>query len=208
MAPRVNLEPPAEYPDKDAYDDNDVDDHRFVNHMSVGNDYFRAACEVVFPTITHLVQVSTKLCRSIAPSVLTFLRWLILFLLQDIAVAFSLGVAYILRLFAEYAENLATFLKSTKSTMQAVRRSEIDNPSPKALPVQYAESTTSVVSHESEEEGGDDCTNETQLRERAFRRGRATVSVLTKREEGLERVRALHQWRRRRGLKVCVNDER
>jgi hypothetical protein len=182
--------------------------------MSVGNEYFRAAYEVLFPTITHSIHVSTKLCWSIAPSVLTFLRWLIVFLLQDIAVAFCLGLAYILRLFAEYAENLASFLKSTKSTLHVVReRSEIESLSPRALPVQYSELATNVVSHESEEEGSsddDNCTIDTEVRERAFRRGigcRATVAVPTKREEGLERIRALHEWRRQRGLKVCVNDE-
>jgi hypothetical protein len=93
-------------------------------------------------------------------------------------------------------------------------RSEIESLSPRALPIQYSEPATNVVSHESEEEGSsddDNCTIDTEVRERAFRRGigcRATVAVLTKREEGLERIRALHEWRRRRGLKVCVNDER
>jgi hypothetical protein len=170
--------------------------------MSVG--------KVLFPTITHSIHVSAKLCWSIAPSVLTFLRWLILFLLQDIAVAFCLGLAYTLRLFAEYAENLASFLKSTKSTVVR-ERSVVESLSPRALPVQYSEPAT----HESEEEGSsddDNCTIDTEVRERAFRRGigsRATAAVLaTKREEGLERIRALHEWRRRRGLIVCVNDER
>ena len=204
LAPRVNLEPPTEYPENDPYD-NAVDDNWFETRMSVFNENFLAVWyQIIFPMIT-------KLCWSIAPSVLTFLRWLILFLLQDIAVAFCLGVAYILRLLADYAENLASFLKSTKSTTQVVRRSEIDNLSPRALPVQYAEPATSVVSHETEEEDGVDCTIETEVRERAFRRGigcRATVAVPTKREQGIERVRALHEWRRRRGLKVCVNDER
>jgi hypothetical protein len=60
MAPRVNFEPPVEYP----YD-NDVDDHG-ETRMSVGIEYFRAAYEVLFPTITHSIHVSTKLCWSIA----------------------------------------------------------------------------------------------------------------------------------------------
>ena len=39
-----------------AYDDNAVNDHRFVNYMSVVNEYFLAAWyEIIFPMITHSV---------------------------------------------------------------------------------------------------------------------------------------------------------
>jgi hypothetical protein len=104
-----------------------------VAHQSI--DFTSGAYDVI-------VSKTTQRINSIAHSVLSFTHWLILFLLQDFAVLLCLGLAYILRLFAENAEKLATFLKSTKSTVQVV---ENGNGSTKSTAVQYVEPTRALL---------------------------------------------------------------
>jgi len=104
-----------------------------VAHQSI--DFTSGAYDVIVPKTTQRI-------NSIAHSALSFTHWLILFLLQDFAVLLCLGLAYILRLLAENAEKLATFLKSTKSTVQVV---ENGNGSTKSTAVQYVEPTRALL---------------------------------------------------------------
>ena len=151
---------------------------------------------------------------SIIPSVLVrllpvarFASWLMIYLLHD----FCLVLTYILQRLAWHAEEVALFLEAAK-----IRASETS-----MRPLTLTTKPIRAASHECE--AGDssdweDSMEETDtdehfhhgvsrraigVRSRSDAMGvRDRSAVMTKREVGQERVRAFHEWRRRRGLKV------
>ena len=111
--------------------------HRKKTHNEICRKSIRSTRKANNADITPFLRIN-----SIAHSASSFAHWLILFLLQDFAVLLCLGLACILRLIAENAEKIATFLKSTKSTVQVV---ENGNGSTKSTVVQYVEPTRALL---------------------------------------------------------------
>jgi hypothetical protein len=135
-----------------------------------------------------LLTVSSVLLRLVPVA-----SWLTIYLLQDLCLA----LAYILRMFARHAEDVALFLEAAKG------RASDGSMRPPAQAL-----TAHMGLHGSEE----DDTVETSIHDVSrpigvgarsdAMGGRPPSSVKTKREAGLDRIRELHEWRRRRGLKV------
>jgi hypothetical protein len=111
--------------------------HRKKTHNEICRKSIRSTRKANNADITPFLRIN-----SITHSALSFTHWLILFLLQDFAVLLCLGLACILRLIAENVEKIATFLKSTKSTVQVV---ENGNGSTKSTVVQYVEPTRALL---------------------------------------------------------------
>ncbi|KAL3779219.1 hypothetical protein ACHAW5_009990 [Stephanodiscus triporus] len=150
---------------------------------------------------------------SIIPSVLVrllpvarFACWLMIYFLHD----FCLVLAYILQRLARHAKDAALCLEAVK--IRASKRS-MRSQTLTMEPFRAA----SHVNEAGDSRDGDDSTEETDMDEnfhhgvshRARVRARSdamgvrdTSAVMTKKELGQERVRAFHERRRRRGLKV------
>lgn len=124
---------------------------------------------------------------------------------------FCLVLAYILQRLARHAKDAALFLEAVK--IRASKRS-MRPPTLTMEPFRAA----SHVNEAGDSRDGDDSTEETDIDEN-FHHGvsrraigvrarsdsmgvKDTSAVMTKKELGQERVRAFHEWRRRRGLKV------
>ncbi|KAL3816673.1 hypothetical protein ACHAXA_003863 [Cyclostephanos tholiformis] len=180
--------------------------------MSIVNFAGRRAMSSIVPGV--LVQF--------LPPMALFACWLLIYLLQDLCLA----LAYILRRFARHAEDVAVFLEAAKGramdglTRPPGRRSLASEPISFTSHVREAGDGNNLL--EDDVQDADDRNDledvETEMFEnskhevsRLANGGRARSgamkarpppSVLTKREAGLERVRAFHEWRKRRGLKV------
>jgi hypothetical protein len=149
-----------------------------------------------------------KSMSSIVPRVMVqFICSLLIYLLQDLCLA----LAYILCRFASHAEDVAMFLEAAKGrTMDGSTR-----PPVQALASGVIFATSCDVRQAGDSDKLEEVDTETGensyhgvslLAGDGARSGvmeaRPPLSVLTKREAGLERVRAFHELRKRRGLKV------
>lgn len=155
--------------------------------------------EAILLMITSFFREMMLTVSSVLLRLVPLASWLTIYLLQDLCLA----LAYFLRMFSRHAEDVAIFLEAAKGrTSNGSMR----------LPAQAL--TAHMGSHVSEEDDTvetdifESCNHDVSRRAIGVRarsdamEGRPPSSVVTKKEAGLVRIRELHEWRRRRGLKV------